>query len=355
MSTRLIIVGGFLGAGKTTFLLQAAQRLVRAGYRVGLMTNDQGEDLVDTALSRQHGVTVSEVAGGCFCCRFPDLLAGLEEMRQRVQADVILAEPVGSCTDLLATVLRPLTQLHGDRYMLAPLTVLLDGRRELAGFPADVHYLYDLQLAEAELLVLNKVDRLTALERGEKLTALQQRYPRASVTAASAQNGEGVDGWLAVALGQRSRDPDALVMDYQRYADAEAALGWLNAKGLVRADAPFSAAEWITKLLTTLTTSLAAQAAAVAHSKVLVTTPTSRLKASVTETGGPITWDLWQEEGGASQLEFLLNVRAHLAPAPLETLVVQAVAASQPDSAARHYFTHFECFSPLPPKPTYRI
>ena len=49
---RLIIAGGFLGAGKTTLLLTAARRLAERGYRVGLITNDQGDDLVDTALGK---------------------------------------------------------------------------------------------------------------------------------------------------------------------------------------------------------------------------------------------------------------------------------------------------------------
>jgi G3E family GTPase len=49
---RLILVGGFLGAGKTTLLHGAATRLVTRGFRVGLITNDQAPDLVDTRLLR---------------------------------------------------------------------------------------------------------------------------------------------------------------------------------------------------------------------------------------------------------------------------------------------------------------
>lgn len=100
MTTRIAIVGGFLGAGKTTLILATARRLVERGYRVGLVTNDQGEDLVDTALAADATIPVAEVAGGCFCCRFPDLLAGLQRLQEVAEPDVILAEPVGSCTDL---------------------------------------------------------------------------------------------------------------------------------------------------------------------------------------------------------------------------------------------------------------
>ena len=91
MPARLILVGGFLGAGKTTLLLQAAKRLAARGLRVGLVTNDQGSDLVDTSLAARQHIPVSEVAGGCFCCRFPDLMAGLERLHEVVQPDVVLA------------------------------------------------------------------------------------------------------------------------------------------------------------------------------------------------------------------------------------------------------------------------
>jgi len=69
---RLILVGGFLGAGKTTLLAQAAVRLSKLGDRVGLVANDQAADMVDSEVFKLTGTCVEEVAGGGFCCRFPD-------------------------------------------------------------------------------------------------------------------------------------------------------------------------------------------------------------------------------------------------------------------------------------------
>src|SRR5687767_907446 len=106
MKTRLILVGGFLGSGKTTLLLTASKHLMSEGHRVGLIVNDQGHGLVDTALARQATIPVMEVAGGCFCCRFPDLLESITRLQTEISPDVILAEPVGSCTDLVSTVIR---------------------------------------------------------------------------------------------------------------------------------------------------------------------------------------------------------------------------------------------------------
>lgn len=127
--TRLIMTGGFLGAGKTTLLLSLGERLASRGLRVGLVTNDQAGGLVDTSLGRAHDLAVEEIAGGCFCCRFNSLLEAAAALGREQAADILLAEPVGSCTDLVATVSLPLEQLHGERFALAPFSVVLDPLR----------------------------------------------------------------------------------------------------------------------------------------------------------------------------------------------------------------------------------
>jgi len=355
MPTRLIIAGGFLGAGKTTLLLHAARRLIEQGYRVGLVTNDQGEDLVDTATATQADIAVTEVAGGCFCCRFPDLRLALQRLAEVAQPQIVLAEPVGSCTDLVATILRPLALYHADQYTLAPLTILLDASRDLANFPPNVHYLYQQQLAEAELIVLNKADLLDETALAQTLGALKMRYPQASVVPLSARTGDGLAAWLAMVTGQASRDPAALVIDYGKYAEAEAVLGWLNAKGIVRADAPFSGSAWINALFQALDERLQAHHAPIAHVKLLVTTPTDTLKASLTQSGAIPTWDLGPDNRTTEQLEFTLNARVNTDPRTLEQAVLHTIEAIKPQPGSRYYFTHFECFSPLPPQPTHRL
>src|SRR2546422_8376293 len=66
---RYIMIGGFLGAGKTTAMLRLARKLAGDGLRVGLITNDQSSGLVDTTLARASGLPVEEITGGCFFCR----------------------------------------------------------------------------------------------------------------------------------------------------------------------------------------------------------------------------------------------------------------------------------------------
>src|SRR5438105_8963386 len=110
---RFVMIGGFLGAGKTTTMARLARFYMNRGQRVGLVTNDQAQDLVDTTSLRAQGFPVEEVAGACFCCRFDDLVGKVGILEKSERPDVILAEPVGSCTDLVATVVLPLKDLYG--------------------------------------------------------------------------------------------------------------------------------------------------------------------------------------------------------------------------------------------------
>jgi G3E family GTPase len=352
--TRLIIVGGFLGAGKTTLLLRAARHLARDSYRVGLITNDQGEGLVDTALAKHHDVAVTEVAGGCFCCRFPDLLGAMQELQTTVNPDIILAEPVGSCTDLVATVLRPLERFHAD-IQLTPLTILQDASRDTKNFSSHVEYLFQQQIAEAQIIVLNKADLLSSEELEHSLYAIKVQHPRAKLFPLSAYTDEGVETWLNYVLGKVSEEAHSLEIDYQRYAEAEAALAWLNAKGIVANDTPFSPKSWLENFFEVLSKSLEQAKAPIAHIKMQLNVNGNFYKASLTQLNSIPTWDVVPQDVSTDRLEFVLNARVNTEPYLLEQSVLYGLEAAKPNAGARFYFTGFECFQPSPPKPTYRF
>src|SRR5262245_41707402 len=118
---QVVIVSGMLGAGKTTLIVESAKRLFRKRRRVGVITNDQGTGLIDTSLARVERIPVGEVSGGCFCCRFSDFLDAALTLREQ-GAEVIFGEPVGSCLDIAATVVRPLMRDEPHRFRVAPLT-----------------------------------------------------------------------------------------------------------------------------------------------------------------------------------------------------------------------------------------
>ena len=203
----IVVIGGFLGAGKTTLILSAARILRQRGTRVAVILNDQGGDLVDTRLVESHGLTADQVTGGCFCCRFPDLMDALARVEAHAP-EVIFAEAVGSCTDIAATTLRPLLRDYPDRYRVAPLTVVVHERPE----DGDLQFLYDHQAAEADVVF---------------------------------HRGDDVAAWLAEILGGAPAATRGLPIDYARYAEAEAALAWFNARVLARGNsADFAGACW---------------------------------------------------------------------------------------------------------------
>jgi G3E family GTPase len=355
MSTRLIFAGGFLGAGKTTLLLRAAAMLAEQGRRVGLVTNDQSSNLVDTALASDQALPRVEVAGGCFCCRFPDLLAAIRELQATAAPDIILAEPVGSCTDLAATVLRPLQKYHPGEFQLAPLSILIDPLRQPERFPTVVDYLYQRQLAEANLIVLSKRDLLAPAAEHEHIQRLQARHPEAEVLSLSANTGEGLSKWLVRCLTGADAIEQALELDYERYAEAEACLGWLNATGTLAAEAPFAPAEWLAATLGALEQRFADQSAEIAHVKLHLRTPGGALKASLTQLGSPISWDVREGGSPAGSAQFTLNARVNTDPGTLEAIVRHTIAQIGAQQSLRSELTFLESFSPLPPQPTYRL
>jgi hypothetical protein len=118
---------------------------------------------------------------------------------------------------------------------------------------------------------------------------------------------------------------------------------------------PFSATAWVANLLHTLEQSFADQNAPIAHIKVHVTTPTRTVKASLTQAGSPLSWDSWAADAETDRAQFIVNARVNTDPRTLGQTVRRTIEALTPPPDFHCDFTHFECFSPLPPQPTHRL
>ncbi len=365
-ATRLILVGGFLGAGKTTLLAEAAGRLIRQGKRVGLLANDQAPDLVDTEVLKTSGAGVEEVTGGCFCCRFPDLVSAMERLLHQTQADVILAEPVGSCTDLSATVLQPLKDRYRDRFEVAPFSVLIDAMQVCAlarlpattpsavppRFPDKVLYIYEKQLEEADAIVLNKVDLLSSDEVSALKQSLATRFPGVPVFTMSALTGDGVDAWLDFVSQSQGAGRKIAQVDYDTYAAGEAALGWMNASAKLRASTPADWRAFATDVLEAIRTRLRDVSAQIAHLKIYLTTPGAYVAGNVTSNDGPVSVR-GEIDPGRSTVSLLINARVHVHPDILRTIVEESLLAIA-GTNIEVTITNIRSFFPGRPEPTYR-
>ncbi|MFN7936990.1 MAG: GTP-binding protein [Bryobacteraceae bacterium] len=317
--TTLVLVGGFLGAGKTSLILAAARLLEQRGIRTAAILNDQGGALVDTQLTMEHHIPAEQVTGGCFCCRYDDLARSISSL-QAHNPEVIFAEPVGSCTDIAATVLRPLqsqTQLH-----IAPFTVLRDPSATIQSEDPDIAYLYAKQLEEADLIRTTKADL----------------YPEAEL---SARTGQGIAEWLQEVLaGTTTAGSRLLDIDYTRYARAEAALGWLNCEATLKTT-PTPPASIAGPILDHILQSRIH----IAHVKLIVTAQTGYIKAALTsnQQEPDVEGDLTASP--ATQHQLRLNLRALNDPQHLRE-IVEATLKSIP---GQWRSMTIDSFRPAPP------
>jgi len=364
---RYIMVGGFLGAGKTTSILRLAEWLTARGLRVGLITNDQGGGLVDTALAEAHRMPVEEIVGGCFCCRFTSLVEAAESLARETAPDVLIAEPVGSCTDLVATVSLPLEQIYGERFVVAPMSVVVDPLRaervlglDAARLSEHVAYIYRKQLEEAEIIVINKCDLVDTTRRERLTSSLAAVNPRAAILECSARDGTGLDPWFVHLLTDTSQAAAIAEIDYDRYALGESLLGWLNAEvtiGTVDAlgKADFDGNKLLLSILSHIRGSLEASGHEIAHLKGTLSVegdPYELAAANLVRTvDAPVLSHRLAEPVDVGRL--LVNLRAEADPGVLEQAVRAAVSACV--AGLPHEILHLEHFRPGRPVPTHRI
>ena len=363
---RYVMIGGFLGAGKTTAILKLAQHLTNQRVRVGIIMNDQSSGLVDTAIAKAHGFDVEEVAGGCFCCRFNSLIEAADRLTTVTVPEVFIAEPVGSCTDLKATVTYPLRRMYGDSYTIAPLSVVVDPLRALRvlgvepgrSFSSKVLYVYTKQLEEADLIVLNKRDLVEDEGLWEALRlAIADRFCRAEIFEISARHGSGLEGWFDRMLSGPSERIGPAELDYERYGQGEALLGWLN--GLVRVSGSgVDGNVLLLDIAKQLQQRLASDGVEVAHLKLTLSadedgTDLAVVNLVATDRSPDLSHALAEpiDEG-----ELIVNLRAEADPELLRRRLVETLESqARAPNAPMLRLAHVECFRPAQPTPTYRL
>jgi G3E family GTPase len=355
--TKLILVGGFLAAGKTTMLNALAGRFTGRGFKVGLITNDQAADLVDTAILTHTGVDVREVSGSCFCCNFPGFMAAVQSLID-AGANLIVAEPVGSCTDLSATILQPIKDKFPD-LDLAPLTVLVDPVRLKEALELvqtlthpDALYIVKRQLEEADRILLNKADTLSNAQIQEELALLKQNFA-APATAVSALKGDGVDAWIDEILAGGKPGAHLTEVDYDRYAHGEAVLGWLNAAIDLSGAADTDWNAFAESLLAKLKDAFLADKAEIGHVKLSLTSDGKVILGNVGSIGGTVNMRGDSGVKGASAI-MTLNARVQMSPDDLQKTVEKILPETAASFSVSASIINLKCLMPGRPNPTYR-
>jgi G3E family GTPase len=361
---KLVILGGFLGSGKTTTLIRLARDLVASGKRVGIITNDQGKELVDTELFRASGFATRDVRGGCFCCRLDEFLRETEVLTTTLELDVLLAEPVGSCTDLVATVVRPLQQLF-DGFDIAPFTVIVDATRALdalsprgrASLPEKVTYIYRLQQMEAQAIAVNKIDTLECQRRSEIVSLLRAQFPERPVFEYSARSGQGFDQLSAWLLSRSADVSDhALAIDYETYEQGEAHLAWLDARYTLSSPTSWSVDSTVMSIADALRITLSDASLDIAHVKLLLRAGNLTSAVSIARPNAHAEFlQRAGEHATSANAELLVNARVVGSPDELRSTAERSIVDWSNRAGMSVHAASATAFSPPRPLPTYRV
>jgi CobW/HypB/UreG, nucleotide-binding domain len=352
---KIHLLSGFLGSGKTTAIIQACRLLKNQNTPIAVITNDQGTRLVDGDLFTHLGIPSGQVTNGCFCCNYNDLdktIHRLSGQRQNGNIHnspaVLFAESVGSCTDLIATVLKPLLQQHPE--WQPTISVFADARllqslldeNTASAFDSSVRYIYFKQLEEAQVIVVSKTDLLadkTALQG-----LMQDRYGEKNILYQNSFEQEDIAHWLTMLDNTHfSTALPSLNIDYNLYGAGEAKLAWLDQE--LEIQCPSNKAQTAAMALMQRLSSLDYP---IGHLKFLLD---GKTKLSFTATGS--TDDHHPEPAPSATL--LINARVQTEPISLSNLVAADITAVEKeyDCTIRTISKH--SFQPGFPKPTHRI
>ena len=346
-----------MGSGKTTAIIHAGKALMDRGQRVGVITNDQGKYLVDTAFFRLSAIPAVEVTGGCFCCNYDDLEGRLAELVAASNPDVIFAESVGSCADIVATVVKPLLTLGQSTTRPASFSVFADARllrRRLLGlempFSEDVVYIFDQQIEEAGLLVVNKTDLLSPVALEEVQSLLSEQHPGKAYLLQTSLSIAGVQAWLErIQSTDYALPVQAVEMDYARYGAGEAKLAWLDEQiQLVLPEGDNS--QPLRRLIASFVERLRTRGAGIGHLKWIVQSGAVGEKISIPALEEPGWLDRVPHLPGGS-VDLLVNARVEMPAQALRELLHEVLK----ESGLPYTIQGEAAFHPTQPNPTHRI
>jgi hypothetical protein len=344
------LLSGFLGSGKTTAIEQACRHLSKTGIPVAVISNDQGDKLVDGAFFEHLGIPARQVTNGCFCCNYNDLDRCIQSLTGRV----LFAESVGSCTDLVATVLKPLLKKYPESHptvsVFADANLLPNILEDHTTFDPTVRYIYLKQLEEAQVIVVSKIDQagnLTALE-----SLLAERYPAKTVLYQNSFNSDNILRWLQTLeqLSPQSSTLPSLNIDYDIYGAGEARLAWLDQQLVI--ESPSLNAQ---SAALTLVTRLSKTSHPIGHLKCLID-GTTKISFTSTGTTDQILIDPSHTPiHPAPSASLLINARIQTTPAVLSELMADAIQSTEKDHNCTIRTLTASCFQPGFPRPTHRI
>lgn len=177
--TKIDIISGFLGAGKTTFIKKMLEE-VFTGEKIVLIENEFGEIGIDGGFLKDSGIEISEMNSGCICCSLVgDFGRNLREVQERFHPDRILIEPsgVGKLSDVMKSVKD--VEQDQDVKLNGLITVVntLKAMKQMRAFGE----FFNNQLEYASTIVLSRTQKAEPEQLEAVVKAVRERNPKAAV------------------------------------------------------------------------------------------------------------------------------------------------------------------------------
>jgi len=353
---KLYLIGGFLGSGKTTAIRNACAQLMKENVNVGVITNDQGVQLVDTRFIRNANIPVMEVTDGCFCCNYDKVDSLIEILKETNHAEIVFAESVGSCTDMIATVVKPLQKFRKD--IGTVISVFVDANvlptmlQAAPLFVDSVTYIYKKQIEEADILIVNKIDSLTNDELNKMERLVNSKFPEKTILFQNSLDIESIDQWLITLENFKTPTRSSLEIDYDIYGAGEAELAWLDIELELFADESnvFEAGVALAK---EIHWEITEQKLPIGHLKFFVDDGVQQKKISFTAGSQNAITEV--TKSSSSKVDILINARVQTEPEHLEALVFDMIGKIEASSGHKFITKGISSFKPGYPKPTHRI
>jgi G3E family GTPase len=185
---RVIIIGGFLGSGKTTTVLKISRQFTESGKKVAIIVNEIGEIGLDGDILTSSDIVTEELTSGCICCTLRiSMQYTLQTLEEEFNPDIVIIEPTGIAFP--AQIKEEIETMGLLELSFAPIITLVDPGR-FGTEAKEIPKFIETQIKEAEILCINKIDIMPAAVIRSTEEMLYELNPQAGILKFSAKLGD---------------------------------------------------------------------------------------------------------------------------------------------------------------------